>query len=504
MDIEIDGFASEQTQASISKKLKHNAEDLAKDLGNPTNVAGSTSASLNSDNLNSSNSDLSYHDDNDVVDEGDEDSDYDDNDDYMDDDDDDEYLNMQSQFDNVDLPPGVEASVAWLKDPAPSAKFSAAARTTAQTDAVGLSAGVGMSTSLVPDIANSKNKAAAASSSTVFAALTSDGKEEEKEDDFMKKFELFKQFDTVDHFSDHHFNNTGFSGQQPPKNLTKKIQEEWRILEKDLPDTIYVRVCEARMDLLRAVIVGPAGTPYHDGLFVFDVCFPPTYPDIPPMVYYYSGGLRLNPNLYDCGKVCLSLLNTWTGKKNEMWMPKTSTILQVLVSIQALILNAKPFFNEPGYETQYVGPEGERRSKAYNEDVFILSLKTMIYTLRRPPQHFEDFVTGHFRVRAYDILSACKAYTEGAIVGSTVEERVQIANGVEKSSSNEFKQAVARMMNGIVSSFIKNGSKDCEQFPSYRLIHQPVRSNINKHGKADVETDERQFRPFTCLLLFHF
>lgn len=48
-------------------------------------------------------------------------------------------------------------------------------------------------------------------------------------------------------------------------------------------DTIFVRVYESRMDLLRAVIVGPAGTPYHDGLFVFDVLFPPTYPDVPPV-----------------------------------------------------------------------------------------------------------------------------------------------------------------------------------------------------------------------------
>ena len=37
------------------------------------------------------------------------------------------------------------------------------------------------------------------------------------------------------------------------------------------------------MDLLRAVIFGPAGTPYHDGLFFFDVQFPYEYPDIPPV-----------------------------------------------------------------------------------------------------------------------------------------------------------------------------------------------------------------------------
>lgn len=111
-------------------------------------------------------------------------------------------------------------------------------------------------------------------------------------------------------------------------------------------------------------------------------------------VYYYSGGLRLNPNLYECGKVCLSLLGTWSGKSTEMWDKKNSTMLQVLVSIQALILNARPFFNEPGYERSYVGEEGERRSRSYNEDTFILSLKTMMYTLRKPPkvQYLQQFV----------------------------------------------------------------------------------------------------------------
>ena len=37
------------------------------------------------------------------------------------------------------------------------------------------------------------------------------------------------------------------------------------------------------MDLLRAVIVGADGTPYHDGLFFFDVYFTPSYPNTPPV-----------------------------------------------------------------------------------------------------------------------------------------------------------------------------------------------------------------------------
>jgi ubiquitin-protein ligase len=50
-----------------------------------------------------------------------------------------------------------------------------------------------------------------------------------------------------------------------------------------LTEEIFVRVYEDRMDLVRAVIVGPFGTPYQDGLFFFDFHLPPEYPDVPPV-----------------------------------------------------------------------------------------------------------------------------------------------------------------------------------------------------------------------------
>jgi ubiquitin-protein ligase len=37
------------------------------------------------------------------------------------------------------------------------------------------------------------------------------------------------------------------------------------------------------MDLLRAVMIGPQGTPYHDGLFFFDAQFTASYPSAPPV-----------------------------------------------------------------------------------------------------------------------------------------------------------------------------------------------------------------------------
>lgn len=102
--------------------------------------------------------------------------------------------------------------------------------------------------------------------------------------------------------------------------------------------------------------------------------------------YYHSGGWRINPNLYEEGKVCLSLLNTWTGRGNEVWDPSSSSILQVLVSLQGLVLNSKPYFNEAGYDKQIGTAEGEKNSLSYNENTFLLNCKMMMFLIRKPPK----------------------------------------------------------------------------------------------------------------------
>ena len=86
------------------------------------------------------------------------------------------------------------------------------------------------------------------------------------------------------------------------------------------------------------MITGPVDTPYEHGLFVFDVKLPPEYPASPPVFHYLSQcSGRLNPNLYEDGKVCVSLLGTWAGRGSEVWTSK-SNVLQVLVSIQGNFL----------------------------------------------------------------------------------------------------------------------------------------------------------------------
>ncbi|KAF0917533.1 hypothetical protein E2562_020910 [Oryza meyeriana var. granulata] len=283
-----------------------------------------------------------------------------------------DYFNQRlaDKFDDLDLPPGVEATVPWLQK-------------------------------IVTNEEQSSSKLAI-------------------EDENTNKSQLFKQFDTVKDFSDHYY--AAASVEETKRDWVKRIQHDWKLLEKDLPASIYVRVAEDRMDLLRAAIIGPKGTPYHDGLFFFDIQFTSFYPTHPPSVYYHSGGLRINPNLYNNGKVCLSLLGTWSGSGCETWNPVQSTMLQVLVSIQALILNEKPYFNEPGYASFANSVSGERTAIEYNDNTFLHSCRTMLYSLRRPPEHFADLVTSHFRERGHTILAACRHYMEGHKVGSVLPE----------------------------------------------------------------------------------
>lgn len=46
--------------------------------------------------------------------------------------------------------------------------------------------------------------------------------------------------------------------------------------------------------------------------------------------------VRFNPNLYNDGKVCLSVLNTWHGRPEEKWNAQTSSFLQVSIHSHCL------------------------------------------------------------------------------------------------------------------------------------------------------------------------
>lgn len=134
---------------------------------------------------------------------------------------------------------------------------------------------------------------------------------------------------------------------------------------------------------------------------------PPHYPQGPPLVHFLTtgrGSVRFNPNLYNCGKVCLSLLGTWAGPG---WDAATSTLLQVLVSIQSLILVPDPYYNEPGY------PRNPSASDAYNKSIMFETMRwAMLDQLKAPSPIFREVIKGHFRLKRVAVMAQLEVWAQ--------------------------------------------------------------------------------------------
>lgn len=174
----------------------------------------------------------------------------------------------------------------------------------------------------------------------------------------------------------------------------RRIIREHRILRASLPaNEVYVRTYESRLDLLRCLIIGPEDTPYEYAPFVVDLQLSPEFPHVPPVAHFHSwtGGLgRINPNLYEEGKICLSLLNTWPGQsEGESWSDKAS-ILQVLISLMGLVLVKQPFYNEAGFESYGEENLYRRESQQYSEKAYVMARGFVKHAVSNPVKGLED------------------------------------------------------------------------------------------------------------------
>jgi len=201
------------------------------------------------------------------------------------------------------------------------------------------------------------------------------------------------------------------------------------IIEHDLESSgIFVTFNETDITQAHAMIIGPKGSCYEDGLLYFKIEFPTQYPHVPPKILYLSrGSIRIHPNLYRgrrqddyLGKVCLSLLGTWQGPGWTSIMDITS----ILLTIQSLLTN-DPLTKEPGY-TNSTGSINER----YNTCVQYETLQTLILknALDIPYglEEFKPFIIKHFKENFESILQRYSDFSKKN--GSEMVIQVSIYN----------------------------------------------------------------------------
>lgn len=260
----------------------------------------------------------------------------------------------------------------------------------------------------------------------------------------------------------HHYEGQiSSSSSRPPQEKIVRLAQELADISNALPiedtNAIFLRVDESRVDVLKALVIGAVGTPYAGGCFEFDIFCDDLYPNKPPKVNLQTTGagtVRFNPNLYNCGKVCLSLLGTWRGTATENWDPKISTLLQVLCSIQAMIMTDDIYFNEPGYENTAGTSEGEKANTAYANIVKYANIRfAMLEQLRNPTKGFEYAIRQHFYLRRYALLKQCEewlsvASTPASYTGLIADHNTDWATKFKKSSN-----AFEEMMKEVINDF---------------------------------------------------
>jgi len=183
------------------------------------------------------------------------------------------------------------------------------------------------------------------------------------------------------------------------KRLTYEIKQISTFLPIYYSNAIFVQYDESQMDYMKALIMGAEDTPYSHGAFLFDIYFDDTYPLSPPKVNLMTTGggkIRFNPNLYRY------------GGKGEIWT-ENSNLLQVLLSIQSLVMTEGVIYNEPNLSYYKNKPSGNDTTIYKKQDVGYMNIVkygnvkyAMNGMLTNPPKGFEDVIKKHFYYKKND------------------------------------------------------------------------------------------------------
>ena len=175
-------------------------------------------------------------------------------------------------------------------------------------------------------------------------------------------------------------NNTETQSKKPIPMRSRRIMGDLKELLKYSLEGVYIHFDELDINHMIVMIRGQEG-PYEFCQFLFHIRFSDDYPMTPPIVKFCSsdGKTRLNPNLYIDGKVCLSILGTWSG---DPWTA-VMTIKTVILSIMALVMTSEPLRNEPNMESSPAD-----KIEIYNQIVEYASLNILLNQINPPSEMF--------------------------------------------------------------------------------------------------------------------
>jgi ubiquitin-protein ligase len=187
----------------------------------------------------------------------------------------------------------------------------------------------------------------------------------------------------------------------------KRIQKDIGILNKNLDDLnardIYFDVDEQDIHNINILIIGKE-YPYKGGFFLFEFKIPNDFPLSPPKIIFnpQQNFMRLHPNFYECGKVCLSVINTWGGQD---WTPSMS--LLSLISVLEARFNDKPLCFEPSLEMS-----GQSAINEYNKlvqyGVYNVAILDVLKNKYKIYENFNNIIKIQFLKKKQEYIDTVK------------------------------------------------------------------------------------------------
>ena len=150
------------------------------------------------------------------------------------------------------------------------------------------------------------------------------------------------------------------------------------------------------MNKVQAIIKCPYDSVYRHKFIRLNFDLPEDYPHSPPKVTFVNyDGVRIHPNMYEDGKCCSTILNTWPSE-NEKWTSSMG-IETILLTFHSFLDN-NPYTYEPG----------GRDDPSYTEYVLYQSWKTCLLRYIHDyaqPEIFTTFIHNYLMVYLEDILN---------------------------------------------------------------------------------------------------
>ena len=194
-----------------------------------------------------------------------------------------------------------------------------------------------------------------------------------------------------------------------PKIAQRRILADIREFKESGVKDVAIHHDETSIDTIYVAIVGTPDTVYADGMYFFKFVFPPSYPFEPPtgtFLNWQNSKIRIHPNMYVNGKLCLSILGTWSGPS---WT-SAMTLTTIIVTIQS-IMTDNPLVNEPSFElnAKTSAPRIHRSLQTYTDFanlVRYVNYRYYIYrTIHKKEQplyeYFHKFIAEYYTPEKY-------------------------------------------------------------------------------------------------------